>query len=475
MRLCVEDSSALKLEPTLSDCGTPVTGCGSWTEKGRWHTIPGNCNTGPEAVGQSGSAIKSGWMSLCANSKRFPPVNPKTIQKKALFGYQGWFAAEGDGAGIKWKHWCTGGGPMNQNNATIDLWPDISELDNDERFNTSMTLPNGQPAQVFSSANEKTIRRHFKWMAESGIHGVFLQRFVSELKAPKALNFRNKVTSNVCAGATEHGRAFAMMYDISGISDDQFQTQGVEGIINDWEFLVDEMQMTASPAYLHENSKPVVAIWGLGFKDRPGTVDQANQLIDYFQVNAKPKYRAYVVGGVPYHWRTGGNDSKPGFLPVYNKYDLVSPWSVGRYNSNTSFDSNFPQAKGDAGYCASKGMGYAPVVWPGFSWANLKKSTNLLNQIPRNGGKFFWHQARKLHGINPTFLYVAMFDEVDEGTAMFKAAVSGSQVPVQGNWLHLGQDGYSLPSNWYLRMGGAAAKGMAGQHKPVGELPYPSP
>jgi len=475
MRLCVEDGSQAKVEPTLSDCGESLSGCGGWQKRGRWHTVPGSCTSGTEAVGQSGTGFEAGWVSLCVNSKRFPPVNPSSINQKTLFGYQGWFAAPGDGANVGWRHWFHAGTTPTQGNATFDLWPDMSELDADEQFSTSMTLPGGQPAKVFSSAIQKTVRRHFQWMAETGNDGVFLQRFVSELKDPAHFALRNKITANVAAGATEHGRVFALMYDISGIQNANFQTQGVAGIQSDWEYLVDSMGMTDSPAYLQQGGKPVVALWGLGFHDRPGTVAQAKQLIDYFQTNAAPKYRAYVVGGVPFHWRTSDPQVKPGFLPVFEKYDAVSPWSVGRYPNTGSFDSNFSTIQGDKSYTASKGMGYAPVAWPGFSWVNLKKTFNEFNKIPRNGGKFFWHQAKKLHSINPTFLYIAMFDEVDESTAMFKAATQGNQTPTSGTWLHLGQDGYNLPSDWYLRLGGAITGAMDGRYSPKGELPFDPP
>jgi hypothetical protein len=475
MRLCVEDSSQVKLEPTMSDCGESLAGCGGWQNKGGWHTVPGSCTSGTEGAGASGTAIQSGWLSLCVNSGRFPPVNPDTIQGKTLFGYQGWFAAPGDGANVGWRHWFHAGKTPVEGNATFDLWPDMSELDDDEKFSTSMTLPNGQPAKLFSSAIQKTVRRHFRWMAQAGIDGVFLQRFISELKDPAHLALRNKITANVAAGATEHGRVFGLMYDISGVANNKFQTDGVERIISDWEMLVDDMGMTNSPAYLHQGGKPVVAIWGLGFKDRPGTVDQAKQLINYFQSTAAPKYRAYVVGGVPFDWRTGGGDVKPGYSSVFDKYDLVSPWSVGRYGNTSGFDNDFSKIQGDKNYTASKGIGYAPVAWPGFSWVNLKKTFNEFNKIPRNGGKLFWHQAKKLHSINPTFLYIAMFDEVDESTAMFKAATTGSQTPTSGTWLTLGQDGYNLPSDWYLRLGGAITGAMDGRYTPKGDLPFDPP
>ena len=57
-------------------------------------------------------------------------------------------------------------------------------------------------------------------------------------------------------------------------------------------------------------------------------------------------------------------------------------------------------------------------------------------------------------------LYVAMFDEMDEGTAIFKLAENASQLPTEGNLLALdADDGYkNVPSDWYLRIVGNATK-----------------
>ena len=77
-----------------------------------------------------------------------------------------------------------------------------------------------------------------------------------------------------------------------------------------------------------------------------------------------------------------------------------------------------------------------------------------------------WHQVAKLEPLGPQFIYVAMFDEVDESTAIFKAATNQSQLPTTGQFLHLGQDGLSLPSDWYLQLTGAAKKAFVGRFVP---------
>jgi hypothetical protein len=59
-------------------------------------------------------------------------------------------------------------------------------------------------------------------------------------------------------------------------------------------------------------------------------------------------------------------------------------------------------------------------------------------------------------------MYIAMLDEVDEGTAMFKTAENSSMSPAQEYWLNLDADGYDLPSDWYLRSAGQAAEALRG-------------
>jgi hypothetical protein len=61
-------------------------------------------------------------------------------------------------------------------------------------------------------------------------------------------------------------------------------------------------------------------------------------------------------------------------------------------------------------------------------------------------------------------VYVAMFDEVDEGTAIFKVT---SSPPTQGHFV--GYDG--LPSDWYLRLVGEAAQRLRDKQPIPPEIP----
>ena len=58
------------------------------------------------------------------------------------------------------------------------------------------------------------------------------------------------------------------------------------------------------------------------------------------------------------------------------------------------------------------------MVFPGFSWHNQHDGP--LNEIPRLKGRFLWRQFCEAQRAGAAMLNVAMFDEMDEGTAIFK-------------------------------------------------------
>jgi len=382
-------------------------------------------------------------------------VDASTMNHKLLMGYQGWFAAPNDGSPAnRWVHWFRNNNPVTSN-VTVDFWPDVSELDADELFDTGMTLSDGAPAKLYSAYNQKTVMRHFKWMQENQLDGVFLQRFTTELSDPAFFALRNQVTTNVRAGAETYGRVFAIMYDVSG----QPTNNLVRVLTNDWNHLVNAMLLTKSPRYLRHNGKPVVAIWGFGFAGRKDTPEQAQTVINYFKAAG-----CTVIGGVPTHWRTlnGDAQSDPAWAAVFRSFDVISPWSVGRYGDDAGADDFRRNViLPDLTETKKFGRDYMPVVFPGFSWHNLNGGK--LNQIPRRAGEFFWHQVHNAIASGCTMIYGAMFDEVDEGTAMFKLAPTTAQLPTQGTFVPLDIDGVKLPSDWYLRLANEAGKMLRGE------------
>ena len=382
-------------------------------------------------------------------------VDPGTMEHKLLMGYQGWFACPGDGSPPdRWVHWFRRNQPVAAN-VTVDFWPDISELDADELFPTGLRLPDGSPAKVYSAYTPRTVARHFQWMRDNQLDGVFLQRFTSELSDPAFFALRNRVTENVRAGAEKYGRVFAIMYDISG----QPVNRLLPALTNDWNFLAGTMHVTASASYLRHQGKPVVALWGFGFAGRVDTPAQAQAAISFFKAAG-----CTVVGGVPAHWRTLDRDAQtdPAWAAAFRAFDVICPWSVGRYGDDAGADRFAKDVTvPDLAAAKSAGREYMPVIFPGFSWHNLNGGP--VNQIPRRGGAFYWHQVFNAVNAGCLMLYGAMFDEVDEGTAMFKLAPNMAQVPVDGKFVALDADGVHLPADWYLRLAGAAGKMLRGE------------
>lgn len=396
-----------------------------------------------------------------------PEVDPGTLTGKLMMGYQGWFSAPGDGsAQNSWVHWF-GNNTPDAANAHFDFWPDTSELDADELFSTSMTYSNGSPAKLYSAYKQKTVVRHFKWMRENNLDGVFFQRFLSDLGGVNITALRNQVATNVKVGAETYGRVFAIMYDISGYATNTL----VSKLTNDWLYLVNTQLVTNSTAYLHHNGKPVVAIWGFGFSGRSDTPQQAQQAIAWFKAAG-----CTVMGGLPTNWRTltGDAQTNPAWSNVFRSFDVISPWSVGRYSSNggaDTFKNNYIVP--DLADCTSNGIDYLPVIFPGFSWTNLNGGP--LNQIPRNGGNFYWRQAYNAVSSGCTMVYGAMFDEVDEGTAMYKCVTTAAGLPAQGTFVPLNIDGYNLGSDWYLRLADQAGKMLRGEIPVTSTIPITPP
>src|SRR5438132_4658751 len=213
-----------------------------------------------------------------------PGIDRSTLTGNVMCGYQGWFAADGDGSGRGWRHY-TARGKFGPGSCSIDLWPDLTELDADEQFSTPFRHADGTVAHVFSSTNRKTVLRHFQWMKNYGIDGVFVQRFGVETIDPRDLRQCNTVLAHCREGANLHGRTYAVMYDLSGLLEG-----GIDTIVGDWKLLVDRMQIgndKGDRAYLHHNGKPVVAVWGIGFNDaRRYTLAECERLIEFMKNDA---------------------------------------------------------------------------------------------------------------------------------------------------------------------------------------------
>jgi len=382
-------------------------------------------------------------------------VDTKTLTGKVMCGYQGWFGTPGDGSSrIDWQHWTKHHGSLADGNAKVDLWPDVSELDPSQRVQTGFKLADGRPAEVFSSFSKPTVLKHFEWMQEYSIDGVFVQRFANGVRNANSLEHCNTVLASCREGANQYGRAYAVMYDLSGLP-----AGHIDDVINDWRMLRQRMNITEDPAYLNHRGKPVVAVWGIGFNDgRKYTLAECRRLIEFLK-NDPQAGGCTVMLGVPAHWRELNGDavSDPALLAILAMADVISPWTVGRY-TNPAEATRYAEntLKPDLTWCRQHGIEYLPVVYPGFSWHNMNNGPS--DQIPRLRGQFLWSQFREAKRANATMVYVAMFDEVDEGTAIFKCV---NDVPAGDKSKFVTYEG--LPGDFYLKMVGKGSRLIRGE------------
>jgi len=385
-------------------------------------------------------------------------VDTSTLKRKVICGYQGWFNCDGDGADRGWVHWTKGRGPLVPGRAKFDLWPDVSDLGTEERFATGFQRPDGSAAEVFSSFKKRTVLRHFEWMRDYGIDGAFVQRFITDIRDPRALRHNNVVLGHCREGANLAGRAYALMYDLSGLGANR-----VQEVIDDWRALRDRMHLTEDPAYLRHRGKPLVAVWGIGFSDgRAYTLAECRRLIEILKAEG-----CSVMLGVPTYWRELKADSvaDPALHEVLQLADVISPWTVGRFRDEAGVKRQAEKSIApDLAWCREKHLDYLPVVFPGFSWHNMKGGP--LEQIPRQKGGFLRSQFAAAIGAGADMIYVAMFDEVDEGTAIFKCT---NDVPAPGASAFITYEG--LPSDHYLWLAGEVGKVLRKEKPATEELP----
>jgi hypothetical protein len=380
-------------------------------------------------------------------------VDHATLRGTVLCGYQGWFSHVDDGNGLGNHHW----GPVTRNppRSSVDLWPDLTEMSAEEKFPTNFRHADGSPAYVFSSTVKPTVLRHFRWMRDYGIDGVWVQRFASQLHDRRALRRVNTVLSHCREGANLHGRSFAVMYDTG------FGQRTCQLLEKDWRDLLGRMDILGTPAYQRHRGRPVIGLWGYGFR----SFDEAACEAFFRFLKSEAGGGCTLMAGVPNDWRRwgAGDAEDQARLRLLREYvDVIQPWNVGRYGNPEHARRHFAHyVPGDLAWCEQHGKDYYAVIFPGFSWANLKHGRSRLDQIPRLGGRFLWSQAELVKAYGMDMAYVAMFDEVDEGTAIFKC----TNHPPMGRFVTY--EGY--PSDHYLDLCGRIGALLRGEEATFSE------
>lgn len=393
-----------------------------------------------------------------ARTKHSPETKYPSYKGLVMAGYQGWFHAPKEGVMYP-----------DENKVRIDMWPDVTEYE--KTYPTGLKLADGTTARFFSSDDKSTVDLHFKWMKQYGVDGVFMQRFFNAARPESRHSGSTNILRYAMEAASKQERAIGVMYDLSGL---KATGEDCSMLMEDWKYLVDSLHVTNQPGthtYVFHNGKPLVTIWGIGFPDRPYNIRNIGmaRFIDFLQND--PRYGGCsVMLGVPTFWRDLDADCTHDLYlqELIKQADIVMPWMVQRFTPllHHDMDRYRDVILKDIKWCKENHIAYAPCVCPGFSWHNLSRQSRNEEEkppasIPRMGGTFYWQQISTAIAAGADMLYVAMFDEVNEGTAIFKVT---DNPPVSSIAKFVGMDG--KPSDHYLWLTGEAAR-MLRKEKPL--------
>ncbi|MCR5548100.1 MAG: hypothetical protein K6F25_05050 [Bacteroidales bacterium] len=368
-----------------------------------------------------------------------------SYQGLVMAGYQGWQTCPGDGSlcnqrtgNDKWGHYVgTTVSPFRMEKGArgnaFNFWPDCSEYEKTYAL-PGFTYPDGSQAYVYSAYDEQTVMTHFRWMKEYGIDGAFAQRFMVYVNKGYADEHELHMVNldHQMKASNVYGRAICVMYDLVGMGAEAHLTP--EYLMQDLAELEAKYHFKdrsqGQKYYLYHNGKPLIALVSFAQADMPYDMTECRECVELLQAAGYS-----VMIGVPAYWRDGGMDSPytTELLAMIDELhpDVLMPWSVGRYDHDgttpvsykstsylTSFDDFKSRIKDDADWCSAHGVDYAPNVWPGFDWSHQRPASVAYD---RHGGDFFWKQAYyDIAVAGAKMIYIAMFDEIDEGTAIYK-------------------------------------------------------
>ncbi len=109
-------------------------------------------------------------------------------------------------------------------------------------------------------------------------------------------------------------------------------------------------------------------------------------------------------------------------------------------------------------FTKGRNIDFMANIFPGFSFYNAMGYDK--NQSPRYEGEFLWRQGFNAIKNGARMIYISMFDELDEGTAIMKTAPSTQEIPQNKWYLTLDYDSSQnyIPPDWYMIVTGAVGQ-----------------
>jgi hypothetical protein len=143
---------------------------------------------------------------------------------------------------------------------------------------------------------------------------------------------------------------------------------------------------------------------------------------------------------------TGNDTQRNAARNVWKQAQYMQGWVINGFTTTSGADSYYRGTLGDDitwGKAQNPVVNVMPIIWNGFSWRNLKDGTVAANQVPRGDGTFYWNngyeavKALKDKAAPVKCIYVAMFDEIDEGTSIMKVETVLNNTPTESSFSRL--------------------------------------
>ncbi|KAK6834448.1 hypothetical protein PG987_009142 [Apiospora arundinis] len=380
--------------------------------------------------------------STQAKQQQQAAIDTSTLNGKFFVGYQAWFRKAHEDNGN--SHWTTDLPTPEIDHVSVDTIPDVTGYPPECLFDTPFIKPDGKAAQFYTNDCEGVVDLHFKMMADHGISGAFLQRFYGYIN--EANGGWEKILRYSQKAAEKYGRGFVIEYDLNGAATSS--TNVTATYLADLAALSD---VVSSKAYMRHNGKPVIEIWGMGI------VTSVTPADGVAIVTALKRAGYYVILGVQQAWHAELVENQTGYGAVFKLADMLQPWTVGSYgNDNYQDFHDGRQAVEDTNALRELGIASSVVVWPGGSNSNSNHNSPF-DPNSRAHGDFYRKQLAGAVDLKPTFIFGAMFDENNEGTAIYPI-LHTKDLPTNQRFLGLDDD---MAADAYLTMAGDAAAKLA--------------